>query len=61
LFFVVEVVSFFAGALAAGAVGLEVLVAGFVVGLATAFTEEGLDFGESFLAGMFYLCSLYFA
>jgi hypothetical protein len=40
---------------------LEVLVAGFVVGLATAFTEEGFDFGESFLAGMFYLCSLYFA
>jgi hypothetical protein len=37
---------------------LEVLVAGFVVGLATAFTEEGFDFGESFLAGMFYLCSL---
>jgi hypothetical protein len=51
-------VSFFAGALAAGAVGLEVLVAGFVVGLATAFAEEGFDFGESFLAGMFYLCSL---
>jgi hypothetical protein len=61
LFFGAEEVSFFAGALAAGAVGLEVLVAGFVVGLATAFTEEGLDFGESFLAGMFYLCSLYFA
>jgi hypothetical protein len=51
-------VSFFAGALAAGAVGLEVLVAGFVVGLATAFAEEGFDFGESFLAGMFSLCSL---
>jgi hypothetical protein len=65
LFFGAEEISFFAGALAAGAVGLEVLVAGFVVafvvGLATAFTEEGLDFGESFLAGMFYLCSLYFA
>jgi hypothetical protein len=61
LFFVVEVVSFFAGVLAAAGAGLEVLVAGFVVGLATAFTEEGLDFGESFLAGMFYLCSLYFA
>jgi hypothetical protein len=61
LFFVVEVVSFFAGVLAAAVVGLEVLVAGFVVGLATAFTEEGFDFGESFLAGMFYLCSLYFA
>jgi hypothetical protein len=51
-------VSFFAGDLAAAGAGLEVLVAGFVVGLATAFTEEGLDFGESFLAGMFYLCSL---
>jgi hypothetical protein len=61
LFFVVEEVSFFAGDLAAAVVGLEVLVAGFVVGLATAFTEEGFDFGESFLAGMFYLCSLYFA
>jgi hypothetical protein len=61
LFFVVEEVSFFAGVLAAAVVGLEVLVAGFVVGLATAFTEEGFDFGESFLAGMFYLCSLYFA
>jgi hypothetical protein len=61
LFFGVEEVSFFAGALAAAGAGLEVLVAGFVVGLATAFTEEGFDFGESFLAGMFYLCSLYFA
>jgi hypothetical protein len=61
LFFGVEEVSFFAGVLAAAGAGLEVLVAGFVVGLATAFTEEGLDFGESFLAGMFYLCSLYFA
>jgi hypothetical protein len=60
LFFGVEEVSFFAGALAAGA-GLEVFAAGFVVGLATALVEEGLDFGESFLAGMFYLCSLYFA
>jgi hypothetical protein len=58
LFFGVEEVSFLAGALAAAVVGLEVLVAGFVVDLATAFTEEGLDFGESFLAGMFYLCSL---
>jgi hypothetical protein len=58
LFFGLGEVSFFAGALAAGAVGLEVLVAGFVVGLATALTGEGLDFGESFLAGMFYLCSL---
>jgi hypothetical protein len=62
LFFGVEEVSFFAGALAAAGAGLEVLVAGFIgcflVGLATAFTEEGLDFGESFLAGMFYLCSL---
>jgi hypothetical protein len=53
LFFGVEEGSFFAGALAAAGAGLEVLVAGFVVGLATAFTEEGLDFGESFLAGMF--------
>jgi hypothetical protein len=58
LFFVVEVVSFLAGAFTAAGAGLEVLVAGFVVGLATAFTEEGLDFGKSFLAGMFYLCSL---
>jgi hypothetical protein len=58
LFFGVEGVSFFAGALAAGVVGLEVLVAGFVVGLATALVEEGLAFGESFLAGMFCLCSL---
>jgi hypothetical protein len=58
LFFGVEEVSFFAGALAAGVVGLEVLVAGFVVGLATALAIEGFDFGESFLAGMFYLCSL---
>jgi hypothetical protein len=58
LFFGVEEVSFFAGALAAGVLGLEVLVAGFVVGLATALAEEGLAFGESFLAGMFYLCSL---
>jgi hypothetical protein len=58
LFFGVEEVSFFAGALAAAGAGLEVFVAGFVVGLATAFTEEGFDFGESFLAGMFYLCSL---
>jgi hypothetical protein len=61
LFFVVEVVSFLAGVFTAAGAGLEVLVAGFVVGLATAFTEEGFDFGESFLAGMFYLCSLYFA
>jgi hypothetical protein len=61
LFFGVEVVSFFAGVFTAAGAGLEVLVAGFVVGLATAFTEEGFDFGESFLAGMFYLCSLYFA
>jgi hypothetical protein len=61
LFFGVEEVSFFAGLLAAVGAGLEVLVAGFVVGLATAFTEEGFDFGESFLAGMFYLCSLSFA
>jgi hypothetical protein len=58
LFFGAEEVSFFAGALAAAGAGLEVLVAGFVVGLATALTEEGLDFGESFLAGMFYLYSL---
>jgi hypothetical protein len=61
LFFGVEEVSFFAGDLAAAGAGLEVLAAGFVVGLATAFDEEGFDFGESFLAGMFYLCSLYFA
>jgi hypothetical protein len=61
LVFGFEEVSFFAGVFTAEGVGLEVLVAGFVVGLATAFTEEGLDFGESFLAGMFYLCSLDFA
>jgi hypothetical protein len=61
LVFGFEEVSFFAGVLTAAGAGLEVLVAGFVVGLATAFTEEGFDFGESFLAGMFYLCSLYFA
>jgi predicted thioesterase len=65
LFFGVEEDSFFAGVLAAGGAGLEVFAAGFVVGfvvgLATALVEEGLDFGESFLAGMFYLCSLYFA
>jgi hypothetical protein len=61
LFFGLGEISFFAGALAAAGAGLEVLAAGFFVGLATAFTEEGLDFGESFLAGMFYLCSLYFA
>jgi hypothetical protein len=61
LFFGLGVVSFLAGAFTAAGAGLEVLVAGFVVGLATAFTEEGFDFGESFLAGMFYLCSLYFA
>jgi hypothetical protein len=61
LFFCVEEVSFFAGALAAAGAGLEVFAAGFVVGLATAFACEGLAFGESFLAGMFYLCSLYFA
>jgi hypothetical protein len=58
LFFGVEGVSFFAGALAASLVGLEVLVADFVVGLATALVGEGLAFGESFLAGMLYLCSL---
>jgi hypothetical protein len=58
LFFGLGEVSFFAGALVAGAVGLEVLVAGFVVGLATALAGEGLAFGESFLAGMLYLCSL---
>jgi hypothetical protein len=58
LFFGVEEVSFFAGALAAGLIGLEVLVAGFVVGLATALAGEGLAFGESFLAGMLCLCSL---
>jgi hypothetical protein len=61
LFFGLGEISFFAGALAAAGAGLEVLAAGFLVGLATAFTEEGFDFGESFLAGMFYLCSLYFA
>jgi hypothetical protein len=61
LVFGFEEVSFFAGVLDAAGAGLEVLVAGFLVGLATAFTEEGFDFGESFLAGMFYLCSLYFA
>jgi hypothetical protein len=54
-------VSFFAGVFTTAGAGLGVLVAGFVVGLATAFAEEGFDFGESFLAGMFYLCSLYFA
>jgi hypothetical protein len=58
LFFGLGEISFFAGALAAAGAGLEVLAAGFLVGLATAFTEEGFDFGESFLAGMFYLCSL---
>jgi hypothetical protein len=61
LFFGVGEVSFFAGVFTATGAGLGVLAAGFVVGLATAFTEEGFDFGESFLAGMFYLCSLYFA
>jgi hypothetical protein len=61
LFFGVEEVSFFAGVLAEAGAGLEVFAAGFVVGLATALVEEGLDFGESFLAGMFCLCSLYFA
>jgi hypothetical protein len=61
LFFGIEDDSFFAGVLAAAGAGLEVFAAGFVVGLATALVEEGLDFGESFLAGMFYLCSLYFA
>jgi hypothetical protein len=61
LFFGLGEISFFAGALAAAGAGLEVLAAGFLVGLATAFTEEGFGFGESFLAGMFYLCSLYFA
>jgi hypothetical protein len=61
LFFGVEEVSFFVGVFAAAGAGLEVFAAGFVVGLATALVEEGLDFGESFLAGMFYLCSLYFA
>jgi hypothetical protein len=61
LFFGVEEDSFFAGVFAAARAGLEVFAAGFVVGLATALVEEGLDFGESFLAGMFYLCSLYFA
>jgi hypothetical protein len=61
LFFGVEGVSFFAGVLTEAGAGLEVFAAGFVVGLATALVEEGLDFGESFLAGMFYLCSLYFA
>jgi hypothetical protein len=61
LFFGAEEVSFFAGVFTAAEAGLEVLAAGFVVGLATAFTIEGFDFGESFLAGMFYLCSLYFA
>jgi hypothetical protein len=58
LFFGVEEVSFFAGAFAAAGAGLEDFAAGFVVGLATALGEEGLAFGESFLAGMFYLCSL---
>jgi hypothetical protein len=61
LFFGVEGASFFAGALADVEAGLEVFAAGFGVGLATAFAAEGLDFGESFLAGMFYLCSLYLA
>jgi hypothetical protein len=50
----VEEVSFLAGALAVVGAGLEVFAAGFVVGLATVLVEEGLDFGESFLAGMFY-------
>jgi hypothetical protein len=58
LFFGVEEVSFFAGALADAGAGLEVFAAGFGVGLATAFLVEGLAFGGSFLAGMFYLCSL---
>jgi hypothetical protein len=58
LFLGVEEVSFFAGALAAGVVGLEVFAAGFGVGLATTFFTGGLAFGDSFLAGMFYLCSL---
>jgi hypothetical protein len=54
----VEEGSFFAGALADAGAGLGVFAAGFGVGLATAFAAEGLRFGESFLAGMFYLCSL---
>jgi hypothetical protein len=58
LVFGFEEVSFFAGVFTAAGAGLEVLVAGFVVGLATAFACEGLAFGESFLAGMFYLYSL---
>jgi hypothetical protein len=61
LFLGAEEVSFLAGVLAAAEAGLEVFAAGFGVGLATAFAAEGLDFGESFLAGMFYLCSLYLA
>jgi hypothetical protein len=58
LFFDVEEGSFFAGDLADAGAGLGVFAAGFGVGLATAFAAEGLRFGESFLAGMFYLCSL---
>jgi hypothetical protein len=58
LFLGVEEVSFFAGDLVAAGAGLEVLAAGFGVGLATAFLVEGLDFGVSFFAGMFCLCSL---
>jgi hypothetical protein len=65
LFFGVEEVSFFAGALAAAGAGFEGFVAGFLVGflvgLAIALATAGLALGETFLAGMFYLCSLYFA
>jgi hypothetical protein len=69
LFFGVGEVSFFAGALAAAGAGFEgfvtgflvSFVVGFLVGLAIALATAGLDLGESFLAGMFYLCSLYFA
>jgi hypothetical protein len=61
LFFGVEGVSFFAGALAAAGAGFEGFVAGFLVGLAIALATAGLALGETFLAGMFYLCSLYFA
>jgi hypothetical protein len=54
LFLGVEEVSFFAGALVAAEAGLVVFAAGLGVGLAGAFADDGLDFGESFFAGMFY-------
>jgi hypothetical protein len=53
LFLGAEEVSFFTGGLVATGVALEVLTAGFGVGLATAFLVEGLVFGVAFLAGIF--------